>query len=172
VKLLDYFSEVVIADSEFRPDGRGGQEVRCIAAKELRSQRVHRVWIDGPIVCPYPVGADALFVAHYASSELLSHQALGWPCPVHVLDSCIEYHAMTCGLRHKDQGRSLVDALVFLRLPHIAQTAKDEMRDLVLEDKRNYDFSVEERESILNYCESDVDGLAALLVYLEAYLCR
>jgi len=172
VKLLDYFSEVVIADSEFRPDGRGGHEVRCIVAKERRSQNVHRVWIDSPIVCPYPVGADALFVAHYASAELLSHQALGWPCPEHVLDSCIEYHAMTCGLRHKGQGRSLVDALVFLRLPHIAQTAKDEMRDLVLEDKRNHDFSVEERESILNYCESDVDGLAVLLVYLEAYLCR
>jgi len=65
-----------------------------------------------------------------------------------------------------------VDALVFLRLPHIAQTAKDEMRDLILEDKRNHEFSVKERESILNYCESDVDGLAVLLAYLEAYLCR
>jgi hypothetical protein len=65
-----------------------------------------------------------------------------------------------------------VDALVFLRLPHIAQTAKDEMRDLVLEDKRNHDFSIEERKSILDYCETDVDGLAVLLVYLEAYLCR
>ena len=66
MRLLDFFSEVVIADSEFRQDGRGGQEVRCIVAKELRSQNVHRMWIDSPIVCPYPVGADALFVAHYA----------------------------------------------------------------------------------------------------------
>ena len=65
-----------------------------------------------------------------------------------------------------------MDALVFLRLPHIAQTVKDEMRDLVLEDRRNHDFSAEERESILNYCESDVDGVTELLVYLEAYLCR
>jgi hypothetical protein len=75
VKLLDYFSEVVIVDSEFRPDGRGGQEVRCIVAKELRSQNVHRVWIDGPMVCPYPVGTDALFVAHHASAELLASGA-------------------------------------------------------------------------------------------------
>ena len=156
----------------FARTGAEGRKCAAIVAKELRSQKIHRVWIDCPVVCPYPVGADALFVAHYASAELLSHQALGWPCPVHVVDSCIEYNAMTCGLRHKGQGRSLVDALVFLRLPHIAQTAKDEMRDLVLEDQRNREFSVEERESILNYCESDVDGLAVLLVYLEAYLCR
>lgn len=171
-KLLDYFREIVVVDTEFRATGHGSQEVRCVCGRELRSGKVHRLWVDGPTTCPYPLDSQCLFVAHYSSAELLSHQALGWPYPENVLDSCIEFHAATCGRRRRDQKRGLVDMLIYLNLPHLAQEAKDELRDLIMTDKRNCEFTAAERKAILDYCMSDVEGVITALPTLEAYLCQ
>ena len=170
--LLNYFHEVVLADTEFRPRGDGLQEVRCVCALELGSGREHRLWCDAPTPCPYPVDARCLFVAHYASAELLSHGSLGWPQPANVLDTCVEFAAMTAGKRRKDQGRSLPAALTYLHLPHIEQEEKDEMRALALVDKRNHEYTPAERAALVNYCWSDVAGMAALLTVLEGHLCQ
>jgi hypothetical protein len=169
--LLDYFREVVLVDTEFRPRGDGTQEVRCVCALELASGREHRVWCDAPAPCPYPVDLGSLFVAHYASAELLSYDSLGWARPANVLDTCVEFTAMTAGTRRPDQGRSLPAALTFFLLPHIDQEEKDEMRALALIDKRNREFDPAERTSLLDYCWSDVVGMGKLLARLEGFLC-
>lgn len=170
--LLNYFREVVLADTEFRPRGDGTQEVRCVCALELASGREHRLWCDAPAPCPYPVDPDSLFVAHYASAEILSHDSLGWDRPENVLDTCVEFSALTAGQRRPDQGRGLSAALTYLSLPHIDQEEKDEMRALALLDKRNIEFAPAERSALINYCWSDVAGVAALLDRLEVYLCK
>lgn len=169
--LLNHFREVVLVDTEFRPCGDGTQEVRCVCALELASGREHRLWCDAPALCPYPIDLGSLFVAHYASAELLSHDSLGWTRPANVLDTCVEFAAMTAGMRRPDQGRSLPGALTYFSLPHIDQEEKDEMRALALVDKRNHDFDKAERSALLDYCWSDVVGIVNLLTRLESFLC-
>jgi DNA polymerase-1 len=170
-RLLDYFGEVVVADSEYRSQGDGTHEVRCVCAIELGSGREHRVWVDGSTVCPYPVDDRSLLVAHYASAELVTHDALGWPRPFNVLDTCVEFSAATAGKRRRDLGRGLVDALMYFNLPHLDHHEKDEMQALALADRRNNEYTSEERSALLEYCWSDVAGAARLLGVLEGYLC-
>jgi hypothetical protein len=110
-------------------------------------------------------------VAHYASAELLSHASLGWPLPENVIDTCVEFSAMTAGIRRKDQGRSLVGALTYFGLDHIDATEKDEMRELAIADKNTSDYTAQERTALLSYCMSDVRGLQSLLPKLEDFLC-
>jgi hypothetical protein len=169
--LLNYFREVVLVDTEFRPRGDGTQEVRCVCALELASGREHRLWCDAPAPCPYPADLGSLFVAHYASAELLSHDSLGWARPANVLDTCVEFSAMTAGMRRQDQGRSLPAALTYFSLPHIDQEEKDEMRALALANKRNQEFDTAERTALLDYCWSDVVGMGNLLTRLGGFLC-
>lgn len=172
-RLLTYFTELVVVDSEFRTRGNGTQEVRCVCALELGSGKAHRSWIDDDhSVCPYPTGGDKLFIAHYAVAELLTHDSLGWPRPTHILDTCVEFSAATAGVRRRDQGRTLVDALLYMNLPHLGQHEKDGMRALAMADRRNDEYAEDERQALLDYCWSDVVGTATLLGSLEACLCR
>jgi len=57
-------------------------------------------------------------------------------------------------------GYGLLGACVYHGLDSMAATEKEEMRSLVL---RGGPWTPEEREAILDYCESDVNCLAALL---------
>lgn len=69
---LSGFTAIVTADFEFEFGGRDGNLPRpvCMAAKELRSGKIWRLWRDefgGP---PFPIGVDTLFVSFTASAEL------------------------------------------------------------------------------------------------------
>ena len=46
---------------------------------------------------PFPIGADALFVAYYASAELGCFRALSWPMPANMLDLFVEFRNRTNG---------------------------------------------------------------------------
>jgi hypothetical protein len=170
-RLLNHFREVVLVDTEFRPRGDATQEVRCVCALELGSRREHRLWCDAPTPCPYPIDGESLFVAHYASAELISHNSLGWQRPENILDTCVEFSAATAGARHKGERRNLSSALIYMSLPHIDQDEKDEMRALALLDKRNCDYSPSQRADLIDYCWSDVKGVTSLLAALEGHLC-
>ena len=54
----------------------------------------------------------------------------------------------------------LLGALAYYGLDGMASSEKDAMRDLILRDG---DWSEQEREAILSYCEEDVSALARLL---------
>jgi hypothetical protein len=158
---LAAFREVWLFDFEFgsRPGGR--PEPRCLVAREFRSGRVVRVWLDGaaPPGPPYPTGPDVLFVAYYASAELGCHLALGWPLPDRVLDLYAEFRCRTNGLS-LPHGAGLLGALAHFGLPAMAGAEKDGMRDLAL---RGGPYTADERGALLAYCQSDVDALARLL---------
>jgi hypothetical protein len=100
-----------------------------------------------------------LFVAYYASAEMGCHLALGWPLPENVLDLYAEFRNLTNGLP-LPYGRSLLGALVYLGLSSISASEKDEMRELAI---RGGPYTVKERESLLDYCETDVEALCKLL---------
>src|SRR5262249_45818023 len=158
--MFDNWREVWAVDFEFTaPTGEQPSPV-CLVGHELKSGKVTRLWRDqfGPVP-PYPVDADCLFVAYYASAELGCHLTLGWPLPARVLDLYVEFRNQTNGLPTV-AGRGLVGALAAHGLDSIGADEKTEMRDLVM---RGGPWSDDERIAVLDYCESDVDALARLL---------
>jgi hypothetical protein len=154
------FREVWAVDFEFAvKDGERPDPV-CLVAWELRSGRKLKLWRSefGPSP-PYSTGQDILFIAYYASAEIGCHLALGWPKPARILDLFIEFRCRTNGLQ-TPTGSGLLGALAYYGLDGMASSEKDAMRDLILRDG---DWSEQEREAILSYCEEDVLALARLL---------
>jgi hypothetical protein len=158
--MFDAWREAWAADFEFVAHPGERPEVVCLVARELKSGRTIRLWRDQfGATPPYPLDADCLYVAYYASAELGCHLALGWPLPARVLDLFAEFRNRTNGLP-TIAGRGLVGALAAHGLDSIGADEKAEMRDLVM---RGGPWSDEERAAVLDYCESDVDALARLL---------
>jgi hypothetical protein len=159
------FKNIVAVDFEFEFGGHNavGERPRPVSmvAKELRTGKVWRLFRGefGPNP-PFPVGSETLFLAYYASADLGCLISLGWPMPVNVLDPFIEFRLRTNGLE-TPAGASLVGALVYFGLDHLAATEKDEMRDLVL---RSGPWSADERTRILHYNEDDTLALERLLL--------
>jgi DNA polymerase-1 len=146
---------------DFEYDGGRGNvpDPVCMVVLEMRSGVIRRYWQDELQklkFAPFETGADAVMVAYAAQAELGCFHSLAWPRPAHVLDLFAEFRGSTNGAR---KTASLLDALAFHNLPHIEATLKDTMRDLVLRG----DWSIEEMKQILDYCQSDVEALAALL---------
>jgi hypothetical protein len=156
------FKHVVVADFEFEFGGHDGNRPRpvCMVAKDLRTNQEWRRWRgDFASTPPFPIGADALFVAYYASAELGCFKALDWPMPTNVLDLFIEFRNRTNGLT-TPAGSGLLGALTYFGLDNIGASEKDDMRSLVL---GGGPWSPEERDRILEYCCCDVAALERLL---------
>lgn len=132
----------------------------CLVARELGSQRLVRLWQDelGPMP-PFPVDDDVLFVAYYAPAELASFIVLGWPLPSRVIDLYAEFRCATNGFP-LPEGRGLLSALSYHGIPSITSEQKHDERALVL---RGGPWTDTERHRILDYCQTDVDPLGALL---------
>src|SRR5262249_6355513 len=112
---------------------------------------------------PYPIGPDVLFVAYNVVAEVSCHLALDWPAPARVLDLYTEYLARTNAFREagtKPPDAKLLTALSAFELDNIGATEKREMIELIV---RGGPWSADERNAILDYCESDVSALGRLL---------
>jgi DNA polymerase I len=123
-----------------------------------------RLWSEqfGPWP-PFDIGADALFVAYYASAELGCFKVLGWQMPARILDLYVEFRNSTNTLQQKGLKpfeSGLLGALAAHGLDTIGAAEKEEMRALIL---RGGPWSGEERAAILDYCESDVTALTGLV---------
>jgi hypothetical protein len=164
------FRHVVAVDTEFNFGGhdtfdgasRSGERQRpaCLVARELRTGQTWRVWhTDRGPRPPFPIGSDALVIAYYASAELGSFRAWGWPNPANILDLFAEFRARTNGLA-TPAGSGLVGALTYFGLDTIGSQEKDSLRLLIIRGGSELENS---REPVLAYCESDVDALARLL---------
>jgi hypothetical protein len=97
---LAMYREVWLVDFEYgAPDG-GLPHPRCMVAREYRSGRLVRVWLEGEslLLPPFRLGPDVLFVAYYASAEIGCLLALGWPIPILVLDLYVEFRCHNSGL--------------------------------------------------------------------------
>ena len=133
-----------------------------MVAREWRTGCTIREWADRLASMsrpPFPVGADSLFVAYYASAELGCFRELGWPVPARILDLFCEFRNITNGL-DTVAGNSLLGALAHFGLRAIDAAEKKEMRELA---QREGPHSEAERAALLAYCESDVLSLAKLL---------
>ena len=163
---------VFLIDFEFHPaSGREGNppEPVCMVVREWPSGLTNRYWQDDlkqMTSAPFPTGEKALCVAFYASAELDCFIVLGWPLPDHVLDLFVEFRCLTNGLRLA-HGSGLLGAMMYFGLSAIDGEQKDAMRDLVL---RRGPWSPAEQLAILQYCESDVVALAALMAAMHSQI--
>jgi DNA polymerase I len=163
------FREVWLADFEFSAPPGERPSVICLVALELNSGRKLRVWeneLKAMAHPPYSAGADALFVAYYASAEMGCHLALGWPLPANVPDLYVEFRNTTNGLP-VPCGRGLLGALAWYGLDAIEAVEKKAMQELAM---RGGPWTRAEKQALLDYCESDVAALARLLPLMAPHL--
>ena len=132
-----------------------------MVAREYYSGQLQRLWLDGVAepVCPIPLGENSLYIAYYASAEMGCHLALDWTLPDHLLDLFCEFRCLTNGVA-LPAGKGLIGALSACGLEHIPMVEKKEMRELAM---RGGPYSPEEQVALLDYCQTDVDALVALL---------
>jgi hypothetical protein len=156
------YRHVIVADFEFEFGGNPGNRPRpvCMVAKDLCTGQVGRLWRGEFCAAPpFPIDADSLFVAYYASAELGCFKALGWSVPANVLDLFVEFRNGRNGLPTPN-GFGLLGALAYFGLNTIGTVEKGEMRTLIL---AGGPWSGDERGGILKYCSGDVAALERLL---------
>jgi len=155
------FEEIWFADFEFRADDGERPWPVCMVALELRSRRELRLWRNDLIAlkqAPFNGGPAALFVAFYNSAEIGCFLELGWPVPDNAIDLFVEHRVETNGMSNI-LGNGLLHALAYRGLPHLDAVEKESMRNLICDQT---EWSDPEKLKILDYCASDVRGLAAL----------
>ncbi|HXB81201.1 MAG TPA: DNA polymerase [Bradyrhizobium sp.] len=147
-------------DFEFEV-GHGERPVPvCLVAKELRSNRTHRVFQgEFGAAPPYAAGPDVLFVAYYASAELGCYRVLGWQLPERILDLFVEFRNLINGLS-TPAGAGLLGALTYFGLDGMGATTKKELQEAIGTGTWLGQYTADE---ILDYCESDVLALERLL---------
>ena len=166
------FSEIIVADSEFRQPPGEKPQPKCLVARELVSGRTHRLYGDDLLSRqqpPYPIGADCLFVAFHAPAEIGFHHSLGWQDPVNVLDLHVEFRNLTNG-RYLPSGSGLIGALVYCGLEAmnvVEATKKEEGRELAMSDRSH---TSEEWQRLVDYCESDVNRTCRLFFHLLPHI--
>jgi len=162
MRALDHYREIWVADFEFRqPPGETPGPI-CMVAREFRSGRLLRLWADelsAMASAPFDTGPKSLFVAYYASSELGCFLSLGWSLPDRILDLFAEFRCQTNGLILPN-GSGLLGALTYHGFDAMAGVEKESMRDLAI---RGSSFTNDEKEALVDYCQTDVDALAKLL---------
>jgi hypothetical protein len=149
-------------DFEFQCDDGERPQPICMVAKEVFTGETRRLWRDDLLrlrKAPFETGPDSVMVAYLASAELGCFLQLDWPLPHNVLDLYVEHRVHTNG-RYLKTGNGLLGALAVRGLAHIEAGNKEAMRRLICERES---WSPAEQQAIVDYCESDVDGLIALV---------
>ena len=161
IKLLSY-REIWLVDFEFSAPPGERQEVICMVARKFKTGKTLRIWEDELQTMaqpPFSMGGDVLYVAYYASAEMGCHLSLGWPMPEKLLDLFTEFRNLRNGV-YVPSGYGLLGALIYYGLEAIGAAEKKEMRDLAI---RGSPWSPDEKQALMDYCESDVLALAKLL---------
>ena len=159
--LLPY-KEVWMVDFEFSAPPGERQKVICMVARGFKTGKTLRIWEEelGTMAKPpFSIGADALYVAYYASAEMGCHLSLGWLMPENLLDLFTEFRNLRNGI-YVPSGYGLLGALIYYGLETIEAAEKKEMQDLAL---RGGPWTSGEKRALLEYCESDVVALDKLL---------
>jgi DNA polymerase-1 len=167
------FSEIWHVDFEFRAADGERPSPLCMVAREARSGRCIRLWRqelrETPAV-PFNIGPDSVMVAYSAHAELQCFKALGWQFPRNVIDLYAEHLSSVNGWelpRAVLPSRGMLSAMAFRGISSMEGARKSAMRQLILERD---EWSKEEKENILSYCEEDVTASSRLLDYMAPHL--
>ena len=94
------------------------------------------------------------------------HLSLNWPLPKNLLDLFVEFRVYMNGIRPQG-GFGLLGAMSCFGLGHMAPSVKYSMRDLAM---RSGDYTSDERENLMDYCEEDVWALTKLFSKMSSYI--
>lgn len=155
----NHIDKVWLIDFEFTASDGERPQPLCVVAYEWRSGQTIRRWILDDRSWVLPLGPNDLIVAYLASAEIGCYHSLQWPEPQHILDLFVEFRNLTNG-QPTVSGNSLLGALAHFGLASIEAAEKEEMRALAM---RGGPYTESEQESLINYCESDVQALVRLL---------
>ena len=165
MKTWNDFSNYWVVDYEFIVEHGNPQQPICYAAKNLKSGKVIKHWIDREETKPeYSIDKNSLFIAYYASAEMGCHQTLNFKRPLYIVDLFAEFRCLTNGAKIPS-GNSLIGACNFYGLSSSDATYKDSMRDRILQGPP---FSEKEKTAILDYCAKDVEMTAALFSRMQS----
>ena len=161
------YREIWAVDFEFHDNGKPGNQQYpvCMVAKEIISGKVVRMWRDELLQLsepPFDISANSLIIAYFLSAEIHCFCVLGWPLPENLIDCFVGFRVLTNG-RPVIAGNGLLGALRWFGLASIATEEKTEMRALILSCGP---WSDNEKLSILDYCQTDVDAVAELFPVL------
>lgn len=153
------FPEIWAIDFEFSQEEGERPNPICLVGLELKTGQYIRLWEDDlKTIASSPFSEDSLILAYYASSEMGCYLELGWSLPEKLIDLYVEFRNFT-NQKIKFSGNGLLGALSFFGIDSIEVIQKEEMRTLAL---RGGPWSDKEKMDLLNYCQSDVDGLSKL----------
>lgn len=156
---LAAFKEIWLVDFEYKSDVGEKPIPHCVVAKEIKSNKTIRAWCDKGMNCLYRTDTEVLFVSYNASAEMSCHLVLGWPIPANILDLYVEHKRILSGLIPMDQVKLLM-TLEYYGIEHIESEKKEFYRNLAI---KGGPFSKEQKQGMLNYCETDVIALSQLL---------
>jgi len=165
----DTFDRISLVDFEYisRPGER--PDPVCLVVVDFKTQEQKRFWRD-ELNClpqpPYTIDDNSLIVSYYAPAELGCHLSLGWNLPANILDLYSEFRWLTNGSR-PPCGNGLLGALTYFGIACMASNEKETMRDLVLQGPP---WTMDQQQSILDYCASDVMALGQLLKVMLPHL--
>ncbi len=160
------FRETWAVDFEFTAHDGEPPEPLCMVARRIEDGQTLRVWRDQLLTqraAPFATDAESLIVAYYAGAEMGCFLQLGWPVPEKVLDLFAEFRNATNGLP-TFCGAGLLGALAYYGLDGLAAAEKEGMRALAL---RGGPYTNVERTALIEYCESDVRAVEALLMKMR-----
>jgi hypothetical protein len=161
------FEEIWGGDAEYHSKGKDGNPPVPVSyvAKELKSGRVVRVWLEGQKVpaCPHRTDAGVLYLAFALDAELPCFSVLGWKPPVNAIDLLAEYRRLVFTAADTKFAKDKFTLLGVLR--HIFGGAsisaghKKDWRDRIIAGPP---YLLEEQCGILDYNETDVHPLGPL----------
>lgn len=158
---LKKYKKIWAIDFEFISKDGNNPRVICLVALDILSGEKIRMWEDELYSSkpPFEIGEGSLFIAYYASAEIGCFIELDWDIPTDIIDLFTEFRVYTNGQIGRSNSNSLLSALKYFEIPTLGEFYKDEMRDLILSGGP---WSLEEKQDIFEYCESDVVSLRLL----------
>lgn len=156
----------VAVDYEFIPGADGTVDTVCGVATDVASRETWKAWRDemSPRHPFFPLGPNVVLVAHHAAAEIGVHMDMGWPLPVHVIDTYAEHMLATNEAALPDGvprlGRGNI--LAALRCRGLKARATDTKRGMIDRILAGPPYDDRERAAILSYCGDDVDDTVRL----------
>ena len=149
---------------DFEYSGADGEipTIVCLVIQDLRSGDISRYWQDdlsAMTTPPFETGEDIALVTYFAPAEVQSLLTLSWEVEASIIDLFAEFRCITNGDPRAGK-KSLIGALRFFGLDHLAPEDKDAMRNMILSEGP---WTKDQREAILDYCQQDVVPLGPLL---------
>jgi len=170
--ILNGFSRVLSVDAEFLSDSTGTipQRILCLVFKDIKSptQEVFRYWVDGQDhVPPFFDYEDCLFISFNAVAEHGVFLKLLHGQPKYMVDCFVENLCLYAPFISKNKS-GLIDTCDRYNIPSISKEQKDRELDVILRrnehEGKPFDYTKEEQDRILDYCQSDVEETAQLFI--------